>query len=288
MSNIVEKKQTVAQFLGSTNIKKYIESVMKERAGQFVTSLVSLANITPGLAKCDPQSLMYCGMKAASLNLPLDNNLGFAYAIPYGTQAQFQMGYRGYVQLGQRTGLYKTMNVVEVREGELKSWDPFTEELELEIIQNQGERAKLPVIGYAAVFILQNGFKKVSYWSIERVTDHAKRFSKTYKNGPWQTDFNAMAKKTVLKDMLSKWGPLSTEMAEAVKFDQSVIKRSEDGAEYPDYVDGEVVDSEQKTLPESSIEAEFKAEQERKAQEEFNRQESLRLDAELAESEGKQ
>jgi len=282
MANIVQQKQTVAQYFGSVNIKKYVESVLKDRAGQFVTSLVSMANLTPGLKECNPETLMFCGMKAASLNLPLDNNLGFAYAVPYGKEAQFQIGYRGFVQLGQRTGQYKNMNVINVHDGELKSWDPFTEELELEIMQDQEARAKTTVIGYAAVFTLMNGFKKVSYWPIARVEAHAKRFSKAYNNGPWKTDFHAMARKTVLKEMLSKWGPLSTEMAEAVKFDQSVIRKSDDGSEYPDYIDGDVVET--KSLPESSIEAEFKAEQERKAA--FEREESLRLDAELA-GEGK-
>ena len=273
MSNIVEKKPTVAQFLGSVNVKKYIEGVLKERAGQFVTSLVSMANLTPGLRDCNPESLMYCGMKAASLNLPLDNNLGFAYAVPYGKEAQFQIGYRGFVQLGQRTGQYQSMNVINIHKGELISWDPFTEILELEINQDQVYKAKLEVIGYAAVFTLINGFKKVSYWPMERVEAHAKRFSKAFNSGPWKTDFHAMARKTVLKEMLSKWGPLSTEMAEAVKFDQSVVKHDEDGTEYPEYVDGAMVED-ATLLPESGIDAEFKAEQERKA--------SLALDAKIA------
>ena len=274
MANIVEKKPTVAQFLGSTNVKKYVEGVLKERAGQFVTSLVSMANLTPGLKNCEPESLMYCGLKAASLNLPLDNNLGFAYAVPYGKEAQFQIGYKGLVQLGQRTGQYKSMNVINVHQGELITWDPFTEELELNIVQDQGARANLPITGYAAVFTLLNGFKKVSYWPIERVEDHAERFSKAYKNGPWKTDFNAMARKTVLKDMLSHWGPLSTEMAEAVKFDQSVVKHTEDGAEYPDYVDGGLVEDAALLPAESSIEAEFKASQ-------ANKKTNSELDAEI-------
>ena len=273
MANIVEKKPTVAQFLGSVNVKKYIEGVLKERAGQFVTSLVSMANLTPGLRDCNPESLMYCGMKAASLNLPLDNNLGFAYAVPYGKEAQFQIGYRGFVQLGQRTGQYQSMNVINIHKGELINWDPFTEILELEINQDQVYKANLEVIGYAAVFTLTNGFKKVSYWPIARVEAHAKRFSKAYNNGPWKTDFHAMARKTVLKEMLSKWGPLSTEMAEAVKFDQAVVKHDEGGNEYPEYVDGAMVED-ATLLPESGIDAEFKAEQERKA--------SLALDAKIA------
>jgi len=283
MANIVVKNPTVAQYLGSVDIKRYIEGVLKERAGQFVTSLVSMANLTPGLKLCDPETLMYCGLKAASLNLPLDNNLGFAYAVPYGKEAQFQIGYKGLVQLGQRTGQYKNMNVINIHQGELISWDPFAEELELAINQDQEARAKLPVIGYAAVFTLLNGFKKICYWPEARVEAHAKRFSKAYNGGPWKTDFHAMARKTVLKDMLSHWGPLSTEMAEAVKFDQSVIRKTDAGEEYPDYIDGSLVDDVQ-SLPESSVEAEFKAEQERKKA--FDAEESRRLDAELVAREG--
>ena len=232
------RKLTVAQYLNNDSIKKYLEGVLHERAGQFITSLVSLSNITPGLEKCDPKSLLNCGLKATSLNLPLDNNLGFAYAIPYGNQAQFQMGYKGFIQLAQRTGQYKRINVIDVREGELKKWDEFAEDLKIEMLPEK-ERQKAKVIGYAGMFELANGFKKVKYWPAEKVETHGKRFSKTFKNGPWQTDFEAMAKKTVIKELLSKWGPLSTEISEAVKFDQSVIKKGEAGEEYPDYVDAE-------------------------------------------------
>ena len=277
-NNLAVKKTTVAQFLGSINMKNYIEGVLKERAPQFVTSLVSMANLTPGLRDCDPETLMFCGLKAASLNLPLDNNLGFAYAVPYGKVCQFQIGYRGFVQLAMRTGQYKSMNVVNIHEGELISWDPFTEEIELEIMQDQEARAKLPIIGYASVFILLNGFKKVSYWPTERVEAHARKFSKAFNNGPWKSDYNAMARKTVLKDMLNHWGPASVEVATAVKFDQSVIKHDEGGSEYPEYVDS--TSEEVHALPESNIDAEFRLAQEAKA-------ESLRLDAELAAKEGK-
>ena len=278
-NNLAVKKTTVAQFLGSINMKNYIEGVLKERAPQFVTSLVSMANLTPGLRDCDPETLMFCGLKAASLNLPLDNNLGFAYAVPYGKVCQFQIGYRGFVQLAMRTGQYKSMNVVNIHAGELISWDPFTEEIELEIMQDQEVRVKLPIIGYASVFILLNGFKKVSYWPTERVEAHARKFSKAFNNGPWKSDYNAMARKTVLKDMLNHWGPASVEVATAVKFDQSVIKRDEGGNEYPEYVDS--TSEEVKALPESSVEEEFRLAQEAKA-------ESLRLDAELAAKEAGQ
>lgn len=261
--------KTVAQYLNADSTKKYLESMLKERTGQFVTSLVSLSNITPGLAKCDPKTLLYCGLKAASLNLPLDNNLGFAYAIPYKrkvnidgqmveiTEAQFQAGYRAFIQLAQRTSLYKRINVMEVRVGELVKWDPFTEEIELCLIEDVEKRDKQSVIGYAAMFELINGFKKVSYWSKDRVTKHAKRFSKAFGRGPWQSDFDAMAKKTVIKDLLSKWGPLSTEMQETIRFDQSVIKQDEaTGEEIPEYVDAQF-ETEEVEIPADNLQDEF-------------------------------
>ena len=245
---------TVAGYLNSDSVKKYLEGLLKDRAGQFITSLVSLSNLTPGLAKCEPKTLLYCGLKATSLNLPLDNNLGFAYAIPYGQAAQFQMGYRGFVQLAQRTGQYKSINVIDIRQGELIGWDVFTEALELELIPDQDKREKQPVIGYAAMFELLNGYTKRTFWTRERVEKHGKRFSKTYNNGPWKTDFDAMAKKTVLKDLLSKWGPLSTEMQEAMKYDQAVIK---DESGEPEYLDAEFEVTEEIVRPASDLEQEF-------------------------------
>jgi recombination protein RecT len=228
---------TPTQYFYQDTTKKYVEMLLKDRAGQFLSSMVSMTNLVPGLAKCEPKTILYCGLKAAALNLPLDNSLGFAYAVPYGGKAQFQIGYKGLIQLAQRTGQLKRVNVIEVRQGELKSWNPFTEEIEIEI--SDDARDKLPVIGYAAMFELINGFQKTSYWSKEKVTNHAKRFSKTFSNGPWKTDFDAMAKKTVLKDLLSKWGPLSTEIQEAVKYDQAVITKDEHGNEQPEYVDAD-------------------------------------------------
>ena len=240
MSNLPAKQLTVSSYLNQDTVRKHLDSMLKDRAGQFITSLVSLSNLTKGLEKCDPKTLLYCGLKAASMNLPLDNNLGFAYAVPYGNSAQFQMGYRGYIQLAQRTGQYKTINVIDIRVGELEGWDILTEQLALVLIDDVEKRDKQPVAGYVAVFELMNGFRKTIYWTRAKVEAHGKRFSKTYNNGPWKTDFDAMAKKTVLKELLSKWGPLSTEMQEAIKFDQAVIRKDDaTGEEVPDYVDAD-------------------------------------------------
>ncbi len=267
MSTSLTKKDTaltISQYLNNDSVKKHVEGILKERAPQLMTSLISLANLTPGLAKCDPKTLLYCGMKAASLNLPLDNNLGFAYAIAYrnnktGTvEAQFQAGYRAYIQLAQRSGQYKKINVLDVRQGELKAWNPFTEELELVLIEDVDKREKLPIVGYAGIFELLNGFQKVTYWPKDRITKHAKRFSKTFNKGPCQTDFDAMARKTVIKELISRWGPMSIQLQDAVKFDQSVIREADDGTEIPDYIDAQFEAEDENQEPsQDDLEAEF-------------------------------
>lgn len=228
---------TVQGYLNSDKVKKYLDDVLRERAGQFITSLVSLSNLTPGLAKCEPRSLMMCGLKAASMNLPLDNNLGFAYAIPYGKDASFQLGYRAYIQLAQRTGLFRSINLIDIREGELIKWDALTETLEVKVIENAVVRDKAPIIGFASMFELTNGFRKVMYKTKDALMAHGKRFSKTFNNGPWKSDVDSMCSKTLIKEMLSKWAPLSTEMQEAIKYDQAVIRPTESGSTVPEYPD---------------------------------------------------
>ncbi len=256
--------KTVAQFLNGANTKKYLEGLLQDRVGQFVTSLVSLSNTTYGLTNVEPKSLMFCGLKAASLDLPLDNNLGFAYAVPYKnnklgiTEAQFQLGYKGFIQLAQRTAQYKNINVLDIREGELLKWDPFTEELELSINPDMEQRDKIPIIGYAGYFELLNGFRKVTYWAKPKIERHGKKYSKSYNysSSTWQSNFDAMAMKTVIKNLLSKWGPLSTEMKEAIKFDQSIIRGELSGEQEPEYVDASEFMPETE-VPEDDLAAEF-------------------------------
>jgi recombination protein RecT len=142
------------------------------------------------------------------------------------------LGYKGFVQLALRTGQYKNINVIEIYDGQLKSFNPLTEELVLDFDAQKSNKA----IGYAAYFRLVNGFEKTVYWPIEKVRAHAQKFSKTFNNGTWQTDFDEMAKKTVLKNMLSKWGILSIEMQEAMRSDQAVVVQNEDNVDY-EYVD---------------------------------------------------
>ena len=231
-----ESLLTVQAFLNLPKVKGYLENLLRERTGQFIASLVSLANLDSKLAKCAPRSIMMCGLKAASLNLPLDNSLGFAYAIPYGDIAQFQIGYRGFIQLAMRTGIYRSINVIDIREGELKTWDALTETLTLQMLNNEEVRQKTTVAGYAAMFELNNGFRKVIYRRKDDLIAHGKRFSKTFSKGPWQSDTDQMCKKTLVKELLSKWGPLSTEVMEGIKADQAVIQETEAGEVY-EYLD---------------------------------------------------
>jgi len=157
---------------------------------------------------------MTAAMKAAVLNLPIEPSLGQAYIVPYGQEAQFQLGYKGLLQLAQRSGKYKSITSGVVYKSQFVSYNPLFEDLEIDFTQPQDE-----VVGYFAAFKLLNGFEKVTYWTKEQAQAHGKRFSKTFNNGPWKTDFDAMAQKTLLKQIISKYGPLSIEMEQAIVAD---------------------------------------------------------------------
>lgn len=230
--------------------QQYLTSVLAERKSEFVTSLISIVANNAQLQACDALTVMYAAMKAASLRLPFDPNLGCAYVIPYqnkkaGTvEAQFQLGYKGFVQLAQRSGQFAHINADAVYEGELKGRDKKSGEPDL-----SGEKTSDKVVGYFAYFKLLNGFEKTFYMSVEEVNAHAKRFSQTARQGfgLWteKDSFDAMAKKTVLKLLLSKYAPLSVEMQTAVKFDQAVIRGEE--AIYVDNAPEEQVQAESET-----------------------------------------
>lgn len=233
---------SVKSLIDNPTVKKRFEEVLMERAPQYMSSIVNLVNSDVNLKKCEPMSVIASCMVAATMNLPIDKNLGYAWVVPYGTKAQFQMGYKGYIQLALRTGQYKAINVVDIKEGELISWNPLSEEVEIDFTKKVSDK----VIGYAGYFKLINGFEKTVYWSKEDIEKHAKKFSKTYnsKNGAWQTDFDSMAKKTVLRNLLGKWGILSIEMQKAYTADNNPIKESilnEDNMEI-DFETGEIVE----------------------------------------------
>lgn len=213
-------KVPVKQLVQNDKVKGMIANVLHERAPQFATSIVSIVNSNRSLANVDQMSVIQSAMVAATLDLPIDQNLGYVWLVPYKGKAQAQIGYKGYIQLAQRSGQYRAMNAVTVHEGELTSWNPLTEEVGFD----PTKRVSDAVIGYIGYFKLLNGFEKTVYWTREQIEAHRQRFSKAGGNSPWATDFDAMAKKTVLKDLLTKWGPMSTQLAEAAAKDEAELE----------------------------------------------------------------
>ena len=238
---------TLKGMLGSEAVKKRFNELLGKKAPGFISSLLSVVNNNKLLAKADPVTVISAGAMAAALDLPINQNLGFAYIVPYGGQAQFQMGYKGYIQLAMRTGQYKSINADVVYEGEIKSVNRFTGEFEF------GERTSNTVVGYMAYFKLVNGFEKYLYMTIEEMQAHAKKFSKNYKGGTekWGlTDFHTMAIKTVLKRLLSKFGILSIEMQ---GMEQVAIAMANDGGVITDNGDGFDADFDSETVDVDSV-----------------------------------
>lgn len=221
-------------------VHAYLNNVLSTKKDQFVTSLVSLVGNSPLLQDCEPMSVLYAAVKATALNLPFDPNIGTTYCVPYYNsktrqkEAQFQLGARGLAQLAIRSGQFQKIYTTPIYEGEFGGVKRKTGEV---TIIDGVDITDKPVVGYYGYFRLNNGYEYEIYKSKAEIQAHAKRFSKTVDNGPWKTDFDAMALKTVLK-MLLKQGnaPMSVDMAEAEKADQSVI-RVKDGVETLDYVD---------------------------------------------------
>lgn len=205
---------THKQFFNAPNVQKTFDDVWKGAGAQFATSVLSVIQGNNSLKRATNESILAAAMKAAVLNLPIEPSLGSAYIVPYKGQAQFQLGYKGLIELAQRSGQYKSINAGVVYKAQFKSYDPLFETLEVDFSQPQDE-----VVGYFACFELLNGFRKMTYWTKTEAYNHGKRFSKSFNNGPWQTDFDAMAKKTLLKNIISTYGPKSVEMRKAISDD---------------------------------------------------------------------
>ena len=229
-------------FIANPRTQDYLTTVLAEKKASFVNNITALVSNNAMLQACKPDTLMFACLKATALDLPLDQSLGFAYVLPYKdnktgvTSAQFQMGYKGFVQLALRTGQFKTLNATDVLEGELVGKDFVTGELTFKEAEN---RESLPIIGYVGYFKLLNGFEKYFYMTMAEMKAHALRYSQTFKKGYglWADDnmFDSMAKKTVIKLLISKYAPLSVEMRDAIKADQAVMQKPE---EY-EYVDNQ-------------------------------------------------
>ena len=236
MSNEITNVKQVKSLVQSDAVKSRLNEILGKRGPQFATAVVQLVQQSYMLQRCEPQSILGAAMTAATLDLAIHPTLGHAYVVPYGKQAQFQIGYKGLIQLAQRTGQFRVINDIVVPNGCLKSFDAMTERLDVDWDKESEGQPD----GYAVYFELVNGFRKTVYWSREKVDAHAKRFSQAYSRGkdtPWKTDFDAMALKTVLKYALGKYAPLSVEMQKAVTTDQAVVDISGEVA-YPDNPDG--------------------------------------------------
>lgn len=242
--------KTVKGLLSDVNYKKRFEEILGKKAAGFISSIVNISN-TPALRDCDPMSIISSAVVAATLDLPIDPNLGQSYIVPYMCsevingkktkvkKAQFQIGYKGFIQLAMRSGQYKTINATPIYEGEILSVNRLSGEIKM----NDEGVSSDKIVGYAGYFRLLNGFEKVLYMTNEQITKHGKKYSQSFKSDKnwvveqslWTTDFEGMAQKTVLKLLLSKYGILSIDMQQALNADQAVIKN--------EVADGEAFDS---------------------------------------------
>lgn len=246
---------TQKDFFNKEAVKRKFEELLGKRAPAFITSVLQITQSNNMLINADPMSVFNAAAVAATMDLPLNQNLGFAYIVPYNERqkdntfkqvAQFQMGYRGFIQLAQRSGQFKTISASPIYQGQIVSNNPLTG-IEFDF----GKKESDVIIGYAAYFKLLNGFEKTLYMSAEELKKHGLRFSQTYKKGfgLWKDDFDGMAIKTVIKLLLSKYAPLSIEMQTAVIADQSIIKDADTTeVTYPDNTDYVDVDKEAERL----------------------------------------
>lgn len=221
----------LSSILASPQIKSRFDEVLGKKAPSFVSSILTAVNGNKALQEANPMTVVSSAMIAASLDLPINASLGFAHIVPYGKDAQFQIGWKGLVQLGLRSGQYRSLNVTTVLDGQIKYINRFTGEIEF-----QDEAISDKVIGYLLYFKLLNGFEKYHYMSAKEAFDHGKKYSKSFTRGygPWTDDFDAMALKTVVKMGLGKWGILSVEMQKAFEVDQAIVSDKGEVADYPD------------------------------------------------------
>ena len=274
VSNSLVKKQaktSLTAYLTHDAVKKQINSVVGGKNGtRFISSIVSAVQTTPALQECTNPSILSAALLGEALNLSPSPQLGQFYMVPFDNkkkgckEAQFQLGYKGYIQLAIRSGYYKKLNVLAIKEDELVHYDPLEETVEVNLIEDDIVREETPTAGYYAMFEYENGFRKTMYWSKKRMLAHAEKYSFAfYKNGGakslelleqgkipekdlwkyssfWFKDFDGMALKTMLRQLISKWGIMSIDLQKAIDKDMAVIQ--EDGS--VDYVENNTTDAE--------------------------------------------
>jgi recombination protein RecT len=242
----MENQLTAKALFNRDDVKHKFQEMLGKRSSQFITSVLQIVASNALLAKADPTSIYQSAAIAATLDLPLNNSLGFAYIVPYNQKyqdalgkwqkrqvAQFQIGYKGYIQLAQRSGQFKNISATPVFEGQLKEQNPLTG-----FVFDWTAKKSDTIIGYAAYFSLINGFEKTLYMTVADINNHGKRYSKSFtlESGLWKTDFPSMATKTVLKLLLSKFAPLSIDMQRAID-----IERDADDAVDIPYSDDDIL-----------------------------------------------
>lgn len=259
-----DQSMKLSVYLQNDAVKKQINQVVGGKNGtRFISSIVSAVQSTPALQECTSPSIVNAALLGEALNLSPSPQLGQFYMVPFDNkkkgckEAQFQLGYKGYIQLAIRSGYYKKLNVLAIKEGELVRYDPLDEEVEVNLIDDDILREEASTMGYFAMFEYENGFRKTLYWSKKKMLAHAEKYSFAfYKNGGarslelleqgkipekdmwkyssfWFKDFDGMALKTMLRQLISKWGIMSIDLQNAIDKDMAVIH--EDGK--TDYVD---------------------------------------------------
>lgn len=294
-----QQKTTLTAYLSNDAVKNQINSIIGGKNGpRFISSIISAVNINPSLQECTNASILSSALLGESLKLSPSPQLGQYYMVPFKNNkegikvAQFQLGYKGYIQLAIRSGQYKKLNVLAIKEGELINFNPLDEEIEVKLIADESEREKAKTIGYYAMFEYTNGFKKAMYWSKEKMLAHADKYSQAfslkatggrypkvsyadYEAGKvpesemwkyssfWYKDFDGMAYKTMLRQLISKWGVMSIDMQTALDSDMAVIN-SDGTKDYVEMDDGMIVDGsaeevqnvENKAVADAQVEAE--------------------------------
>lgn len=247
--NAQNNKPAFSTFMTSNAVQKRIGAMVSGDGGpRFISSVVSAVSVNPALAECDYGTILSAALLGESLKLSPSPQLGQYYMVPFndkkrGTKvAQFQLGYKGYIQLAIRSGQYKKLNVLAIKKGELVSFDPLNEEIEVALIQDENERERAETIGYYAMFEYTNGFRKAMYWSREKMMAHANKYSMAFNadkyrdliagkipqsemwkySSFWYKDFDGMAYKTMLRQLISKWGVMSIDLQTAINKDMAV------------------------------------------------------------------
>lgn len=255
MSNLIAdtKKPKFSVAIQSDTYKNLINQTLgdKDRATRFIASISSAVATNQDLQQCDAGTILSGALLGESLNLSPSPQLGQYYLVPFNDSkrgykvAQFQLGYKGYIQLAIRSGQYKKLNVLAIKKGELVKYDPLNEEIEVNLIEDEEERENTETVGYYAMFEYTNGFRKSLYWSKSKMEKHALKYSKGYAAHKgytfWEKDFDGMAYKTMLRQLISKWGIMSIDMQQAVEKDMAVIN-TDKTYEYVDNEESEIIE----------------------------------------------